>query len=313
MIASFLENIGGSEWHACIAPIEGKLKPELQTPSGFIRKLKEDVDHARKASIDELLNHFADSGTENLDSRIDEFTSELRRINDAAQLSLQYDLLGSISNYSDLTNYPNLESVQSVLRSPDTSRVAYQRIAAILFKISNQSLSQGNKSNAGQAGESFTRAILSSVGLIPDQHYREQYKSESGSDTDVAFPNVNDFEDSKLEVLVAVQMSTNDRARLTSSELKKGVVGYVITGNGLKASSKVLKDIGNQIVSSYLDANIKIVCHGEEIKSELNRVAELLNGTSGKDELLIRQKYFSEFALSFEQFAKKMRRFRFND
>ena len=28
MIASFLENIGGSEWHACIAPIEGKLKPE---------------------------------------------------------------------------------------------------------------------------------------------------------------------------------------------------------------------------------------------------------------------------------------------
>ena len=95
------------------------------------------------------------------------------------------------------------------------------------------------------------------MGLIPDQHYREQYKSESGSDTDVAFPNVNDFEDSKLEVLVAVQMSTNDRARLTSSELKKGVVGYVITGNGLKASSKVLKDIGNQIVSSYLDANIK--------------------------------------------------------
>ena len=257
MIANFLGNIDGSEWHTCIAPIEGKLKPELQTSRGFIRKLKEDADHERKASIDELLNYFADSGTENLDSRIDEFTSELRRINDAAQLSLQYDLLGAISNYPDLTNYPNLESVQSVLRSPDTSRVAYQRIAAILFKISNQSLSQGNKSNAGQAGESFTRAILSSVGLIPDQHYREQYKSESGSDTDVAFPNVNDFEDSKLEVLVAVQMSTNDRARLTSSELKKGVVGYVITGNGLKASSKVLKDIGNQIVSSYLDANIK--------------------------------------------------------
>ena len=31
MIASFLGNIDGSEWHACIAPIEGKLKRELQT------------------------------------------------------------------------------------------------------------------------------------------------------------------------------------------------------------------------------------------------------------------------------------------
>ena len=179
--------------------------------------------------------------------------------------------------------------------------------------MSNQTLSQSNKSNAGQAGEAFARAVLSSVGLVPGKHYREQYQSESGSDTDIAFPCVNDYEDSKLEVLVAVQMSTNDRARLTTSELKKGVVGYVITGNGLRASTKTLSDIGTQIISSYLDNNIRLVCYHEEIRAELHRIEELMDKSPAREELLTRKKYFENFALSLSEFAEKMSRFRFTE
>ena len=301
------------DWQRRISEVESHLKSELQSPKGYLRALKEDFEVTRKRRIEDLLDSFFDSGIGGLDARIDDFTSEILQINQDAQVSLQFDLLSTLTNYSDLSKYPCLARVQSILRSEQTSTLLYQRIAATLFKVSNQTLSQSNKSNAGQAGEAFARAVLSSVGLVPGKHYREQYQSESGSDTDIAFPCVNDYEDSKLEVLVAVQMSTNDRARLTTSELKKGVVGYVITGNGLRASTKTLSDIGTQIISSYLDNNIRLVCYHEEIRAELHRIEELMDKSPAREELLTRKKYFENFALSLSEFAEKMSRFRFTE
>lgn len=299
------------DWHQHISIVEKVLKPELQK-NGFIKKLKQKEEGERKGKTEHLYQNFFDSGASNLDERIEELTSELQRINDAAQLTPEYDLINTITSHVDLSAYPNLTIVQRVFRSPDSSTLMKHRLSAVLFKIGGQSLSQGNKHSAGQAGELMARAILSSVGLVSDQHYREQYKSESGSDTDFAFPRVNDYEDSKLEVLVAVQMSTNDRARLTSSELKHGVVGYVLTGNGLSASTKTLKDIGTQIISSYLDSNLKMVCYAPETQRELKRISEMQKKSPNDPQLLTRKKYFSEFTTTFEDFAQKMSRFRVN-
>lgn len=309
-ISTSLASLDKPDWHRHVSIVEEVLKPELQTIKGFIRELKEEVEGERKVKIEHLYQNFFDSGASDLDQRIEELTSELQRINDAAQLTPKYDLINAIESRVDLSAYPNLTIVQRVFLSPDSSTLMKQRLSAVLFKIGAQSLSQGNKSNAGQAGEGFARAILSSVGLISDQHYREQYKSQSGSDTDFAFPRVNDYQDSKLEVLVAVQMSTNDRARLASSELKRGVVRYVLTGNGLSASTKTLQDIGTQILSSYLDSNLKMVCYAPETERELKRISEMQRRTPSDTQLQIRKEYFSEFTITFENFAQKMSRFR---
>lgn len=309
-ISTSLASLYKPDWHRHVSVVEEVLKPELQTKNGFIRKLKEKVEGERKGKIEQLYQNFVDSGASDLDQRIEELTSELQRINDAAQLTPQYDLINAIASHVDLSAYPNLTIVQRVFLSPDSSTLMKQRLSGVLFKIGGQSLSQGNKSNAGQAGEGFARAILSSVGLISDQHYREQYRSQSGSDTDLAFPRVNDYEDSKLEVLVAVQVSTNDRARLTSSELKNGVVDYVLTGNGLSASTKSLQDIGTQIISSYLDSNLKMVCYAPETERELERISEVQRRSPSDTQMSIRKKYFSEFTTTFEDFAQKMSRFR---
>lgn len=312
MISDFsiaLNSLDKTDWAKHIESVLDGLKPELQTTRGFIRKLKDATEDAKNQKIDSLFKQFYASGTGNLDIRVDEFASKIERINDEAQIVPQYDLLQTIIGCGDLSSYPNLKAVQDILLLPSTSPLLKQRLYAVTLKVGGQSLSQGNKSNAGLAGEYIARAVLSSVGLVSGKHYREQYKSTKGSDTDFAFPCVNDFEDSKLEVLIAVQLSTNDRARLTTSELKQGVVGYVLTGNGLKVSTKSLSDIGTQIISSYLDANHKMVCHGDEIRRELTRISERLKNSPEDSQLSRRKKYFSENAVSFEDFANKMSKY----
>ena len=309
MITESLANLESPDWVNHISYVEKSLKAELQTQAGFLRKLKEESEKTRKHQIDSLLAAFYNSGTDLLDERVDTFTSTIYRINQNAQISLQYDLLNTIKTNPAVHAYPCLNDAKTLLLADSTSKLLHERIAAVLFKISNQTLSQSNKSNAGVAGELFARAILSSVGLQPNKHYREQYQSDTGSDTDIAFPNIKDREDAKLEVLVAIQISTNDRARLTSSELKKGVVGYVVTGNGLKASTKALKDIGTQIISGYRENNIRLVCHRDEIQIELDRITSLIKTSPNRNELLTRKKYFEESAFSFSDFADKMSRF----
>ena len=306
MLESKLEGLNQEGWERLVLEVEPILKDELQGTSGLISALKKEKKSERQQSIQQLFDEFENSGTDQLDDRVDEFTTSIERINMTSQITLQYDLIQTLLNDSDLTLCPALTSVRHVLKRNPTSQSLHHRISAILYKIANQSLSQGNKSNAGQAGEAFARAILSSVGLLPNVHYREQYKSKSGSDTDIVFPFVEDYEDSRLEALVAVQMSTNDRARLTYSELSKGVVGYVVTGNGMTASSKNLSDIGLQIISSYFDNKVRIVCNKTEIKSELERIYSMLKKDPSSDEYAVRKKYFEEFSLSFEDFAKRM-------
>ena len=73
-------------------------------------------------------------------------------------------------------------------------------------------------------------------------------------------PYVEDEQDHNVEVYIAVQFSSNDRARMGRSELGKGASNYLITGNGMDSSTKDLTDIGADIIGDYTDDNIKIVC-----------------------------------------------------
>jgi len=305
-----VSRLGADDWQQYVPYIEDSLKSELQGTKGFIRLIKSENEKNKKNKIDELIQSFANIGVIDLDEKVNQFTSTLLRINGNANIALQYDLVQIILKHTNLVKFVNLDIVRSEIIKNSLSSVISNRLCAILFKISNQSLSQGNKSNAGQAGESFVNAILRSVGLEPNIHYREQYKSQSGSDTDFAFPCVEDFNDSKLEILVAVQMSTNDRARLTSSELKQGVIGYVVTGNGLDASSKKLKDIGSQIISTYEKSNIRIVCFCKEIQFEIERIKAQLAMSPNNLELVGRLRYFQNNTLSFQEFAEKMKKYR---
>jgi hypothetical protein len=310
-IKECISKLDSEEWKQFVPIIEERLKKELQTSKGFINLISSETNINNKEKIKKLVNSFINVRLNDLDEKINEFTTKVLEINKDSNITLQYDLINTVLHHNDLSKYKNLSIVKEEILKRSLSSNAAMRLTAILFKISNQSISQRNKSNAGVAGESFVNAIFTSVGLILDKHYREQYKSETGSDTDFAFPFVNDYNDSQLEVLIAVQMSTNDRARLTSSELKHGVRTYVVTGNGLDASSKKLKDIGTQIISTYHKSNIRIVCCANEINKEKNRIENLIHKDPSNKEYKSRLNYFKNSAFTFAEFAKSMEKYRY--
>jgi len=181
-------------------------------------------------------------------------------------------------------------------------------LLGICQQLIYSSISQGNKSNAGSVGESLVEAIFSSEGAVRNIDYRTQYKSNVGSDTDFVIPFIEDFNDSQIEVLIAVQMSTNDRARLVTSELKTGGIKYMFSGNGLEASSKKLKDIGDQIVQSLLKDNVKMICYAPGLEEEKLRLKEKIRNENDLQVSQARLNYFEQYAITYTQFRKNIKR-----
>ena len=303
-----LNSLSDSNWYTAIVDIERSLKTELQGSKGFIRQARSKLSEQRNAEFDEMEQKFLHVGLDDLDNAVNDLASKMLKYNNQVDINLQYDLINSLSKFKNLSKYPFLSNAVSFLSDSSNDINSLRRLTAAIHEVANQSLSQSRKSNAGIAGERIVRAILLSVGLLPSVHYREQYKSKKGSDTDFAFPLVDDYCDSKLEVLVAVQMSTNDRARLTSSELKHGVISYVLTGNGLDASSKSLDSIGSQIIETYQQSNIRLVCFAPEIEKEKRRLLAKIK-TSNSEVDARRLEYFKSSAYPFREFAKAMQRF----
>ena len=307
-----LYQLDDDNWHNVVYQIHDILKPELQTPKGFIRLVKKQNEQSRKDDIDRILNQFQNTGIEGLDERINTCVKEIQNINDYYKGSLQYELIQNMLHLEGINTYPNLLIAKDFLKDTAITLRGYDRLCAVLYQLCNQSLSQGNKSNAGTAGEGMVRAIFNAVGLESDIHFSEQHKSKKGSNTDFVLPRVDNFDESNVAVLVAAQLSTNDRGRLASSELKQGGVRYLVTGNGLDSSTKRLKDIGHQILQSFESDNIRIACFENEITFEKDRVEEVINGNSGdsKREYMERFNYLNTHVISFADFADKMKRFK---
>ena len=307
-----LYQLDDDNWHNVVYQIHDILKPELQTPKGFIRLVKKQNEQSRKDDIDRILNQFQNTGIEGLDERINTCVKEIQNINDYYKGSLQYELIQNMLHLEGINTYPNLLIAKDFLKDTAITLRGYDRLCAVLYQLCNQSLSQGNKSNAGTAGEGMVRAIFNAVGLESDIHFSEQHKSKKGSNTDFVLPRVDNFDESNVAVLVAAQLSTNDRGRLASSELKQGGVRYLVTGNGLDSSTKRLKDIGHQILQSFESDNIRIACFENEITFEKDRVEEVINGNSGdsKNDYMERLNYLNTHVISFADFADKMKRFK---
>jgi hypothetical protein len=299
-----LLSLNTDDWMSVVEKVHVCLKPQLQKKS-FIDLVKSEYQEERKNLISDLVDSFCGAGTENLDDRVVNFTNQMKTINDRYQMPLKYDFVEIIKRHEGIDQYNNLCKVRDffLLDSGDYS-LAYSRLSSVILEISNQSMGQGDKINAGVAGENIVRAIFNSVGLVKDLHYREQYKSTAGSDTDFVLPNVDDYCDSQVDALVAVQFSTNDRGRLASSELKQGGVRYMVTGNGLPASKKSLKDIGSQILNSFSFLNIRLVCLHNEIENEIQRIKSM------RDPDVERLKYIQSSAISFSTFANKVKHFK---
>ena len=298
-----------SGWEQFSRQIYSPLKDELQSGTGFIRKIKERDEPNRKGEIATRMGAFFNKNDlSGLDDEINDLANAMLEINDRYSTKIYYDHIAYFGDPTFNSGFPCVASIGAFLETTGTNGVAVRRLLGITSRVVNESLSQANKSNAGEAGENIVRSILNAAGLVKDQHYREQYKSKEGSDTDFVFPNVPDKQDHKVDAFVAAQMSSNDRTRLTSSELKTGAKAFMFTGNGLKASKKKMSSVGHQIVEGLKSKRVQLVCYKGEIDREKARLAKAIKaGKKDIPELEARLEYFEDYTLSFGEFATYVR------
>lgn len=309
LVENLLKQINGPKYLEHVATLEEMLAEELHGANGAIIAFRSPTEDKRLKELELAAKLPILNDITTLDGKIEAMTNEFLRINLEHFGPLMYQPLTSLRSI-ELREYRTLQRVLAVIDAPATSDKLRERLSFVLGKVLSISIVNALKSNAGIAGETFAEAILGSVGLKRDEHYTCQYKSNTGSNTDIVLPVVEHETDRLVEAFVAVQMSTNDRIRLTKSELKKSANAYVITGSGMPAASKSLKDIGTQNLRTTQEANHTLVCHSDAIETELKRCRDQLAKTKGAKktkDYKDRIKFFKSNAISFAKFAQEMR------
>ncbi|QIR13569.1 hypothetical protein [Shewanella aestuarii] len=245
-------------------------------------------------------------------------------LQDVYELALQHlnaRLYGVVDNFAAWkhdSGFPLKDSalelynkVCDILENGDEIRK--HRIILILGVYAEGSLSQARKSFAGSGGELVLEALLQSRGMKKNIDYCTQFTSE-GSDTDIVIPKATKPEE--VKAYIAVQISSNDRTRLTTSELVPGQRNYFVSFNGCSASSKTTDDIGDEIIAKYVKEDILYVVTEKEriraINTSLKRLeAEKNKSKQDRNKILFgetRLKWLDEKSITFEDFIEQVSR-----
>ena len=303
-IQSLIQKLGQEDWLLYVDDLSKKLKPKIQK-NGAIKPIRDVVNEKYQNKINDLYSLFImDSSIKNLDDQIKSLTDKIFIINNLVNNSIYYEFFNHLKNIKKVNSeYDDLIYISNLIEDSKTDVTLKLKLNNVISHIINQSISQSNKSVAGGTGELITEAILKKIGFKEGIHYKKQFKSMEGSDTDFVFPHVEDFDDINVQIFMAVQYSTNDRARLTSSELKTGGEKVALTYNDFPSSTKNLKHIGFQIIEGYKKEKIRLVAYSEGIKKEISRCEK----QSKSDRI----EFFQNYAISFEEYFERLKN-RFN-
>lgn len=291
--------------------LKGALKPIFFTPQGF-------MDYARAAKRAELKAKILSesesliSGCSTYDDLVEKYSSLANELNQGAQLVLFFELLELFPSFPGdslkSTQRDLLQILTGALHAVDT-RVRDKAVMLISMyaEISNN---QSRKSSSGAAAEQAVELVLKSIGLKRGEDYGSQFAYE-GSNTDFTIPFAERGESYKVKAFIAVQVSTNDRARLSSSELHKGAKRFLCSLNGCTASSKTTSDIGNDLAAGYMDNETYYVVIDKERRAAVEVAKERLE-KAGKGEhernAIKRLRWLEEYAINYDQFAEMIKK-----
>ena len=170
------------------------------------------------------------------------------------------------------------------------------------------SLGASRKSLAGQAAQDVFEAILIKAGLREHEHYTRQFKTDEGSDADFVIPAVSTGENNKIDIMIAVQISSNDRAKLVKGELLPGVIPYLATFYGFDASTKDHQDLGDPIVKGMIQSRFRIVCSELGRVREIERIERKLQ-SDDSDQTRQRLDFFKKNVVSYKELSESLTRY----
>jgi hypothetical protein len=290
----------GEEWLV----LKKALKPLFYEPRGcmpwtriFISNWKLELESFKETI---LMNHL--TADELVVAYSDKASSLLQGAQAKSFLTLP-DLLPKWS--ADKLNNPQKELWEVLMAKMTLQNIERERALLLIAQFSEMSNSQSRKSNAGQVAETTIELILQSSGLEKGTGYGKQWKSARGSDTDFIIPWKEHEASHGIQAYIAVQGSSNDRARMASSELHRGAKRFMCSLNGCPASSKNTNDMGKELVADLLDDETTYVV----VEKERQRAIEKANrdlaketGSSNKVMLKKRITWLEEYSCSFNDF-----------
>lgn len=128
----------------------------------------------------------------------------------------------------------------------------------MIGKVLEGSLSQARKSIGGNLAEKIIYTLLEKQVF----EVKSQDGSETATNTDLVVTTTSG------KHCIAVQLSTNDRMRLSTDEYGKDSTNYLVSLNGCTVSKKSLTDISLQRMSTWMKEAVE---HGKVIPFYVGR------------------------------------------
>lgn len=288
------------------------LKPIFFNSTGFMSWARENQKGQIKKSILQYGEELLISAHEDIDKFMHSFISKASEINQGAQLKLFYsDLLSKFESFNGeklSKKHKNLLRIIQTSLKADDSKVKTTAIMLVsLFAESSNVNSR--KYGAGKAAEDAIELLFKHLGLKEGVTYRRQFGNQ-GAKTDFVVPHAEDKEVHNVNAFIAVQASSNDRTRMSSSELHRGAMRFLCSFNGCSASTKDTKDIGNDLAAGYLkDETYYVVIESERLKAieeTEQRVAEF-KGKPEYENASLKLKWLKNYSLNYQEFSEKIK------
>ena len=108
-----------------------------------------------------------------------------------------------------------------------------------------------------------------------------------------------------IRAYIAVQTSSNDRARMASSELHRGAKRFVCSLNGCPASTKNTNDMGIDLVAGLLKHETKYVVIEKERQRAIKKAKKDHTKATIRDKKIMLEKrinWLEDFSISFDDF-----------
>lgn len=290
------------------------LKPVFFKDKGFMTWARSKEEKNLKDAITEHKELLISDRSLSPDEIVERFATGANECNQGWQLELFYDLHKLILDFEGNGLAPDSKNILSIiqksLRSDNNEEKS--RAITLVALFGEMSNSQSRKSTAGNAAESAVELVLRSIGLVAGKTFGAQFEHGEGSDTDFVVPFNKDDKVHDIKAYIAVQSSTNDRLRLSSSELKDSGKRYICSLNGCGASSKKTKDIGNSLIGGQISHDTYYVIIESEkvaaIKEARKQVenAKKKGNLKDEDKARIRLRWLEDHAINYNQFADHM-------
>lgn len=149
-----------------------------------------------------------------------------------------------------------IEQLLLIIQNGSSTEKAF--LYTMIGKVLEGSLSQARKSIGGNLAEKIIHTLLEKQKF----NVKSQDGSETATNTDLVVTT------NGIKHCIAVQLSTNDRMRLSTDEYAKDSTNYLVSLNGCTVSKKSLTDISLQRMSTWMRDAVE---HGKVIPFYVGR------------------------------------------